>query len=323
MDVSAEIPTKHMIRFSVVYVNFHALRYIQGSIASLRMHHPDEVVDYVVVSNSRLDEADMQAWTTRPKHLNIIQLEANHGFAFANNVGVKQALGDYVFILNPDTLVHSPILFELESAWNRLEHPGVIGPLTRFEDGTIQNTVRTFYTKGKLIGYLFTFPLPYFRDRFLTLGFTPDTSAEVDVVNGSAMFFSKAVYQKLGGMDEGLFLYWEEDEICYRLKNSGYQIWFERTIQITHLESRIAKRENLDLQQIRYASKYHFLTRHHPDDVERDVALSVLVFAVRWLLSLVMLSRFRIRLNARLLRWHWNYLAQILEPGSTTTHSLK
>lgn len=312
MDVPMDTPPKSMIRFSVVYVNFHALGYIRDSIASLRAHHADEIVEYVVVSNSPLSPTDMDSWTDRPLHLNIIQLDGNHGFSYANNAGVWQSKGEYVFLLNPDTLVHSPILHELEQVWNRLENPGAIGPLTRYEDGSIQNTVRTFYKTEKVLGILLPFPLPMFGYRFLNDMPVPESSGGVDVVNGSAMFFSKEVYEKMGGMDEDLFLYWEEEDICLRLRNAGHQVWFERSAEITHLESRIAKRTNLDLHEIRYISKFHYLNRHHPEDVGRDAAWSVVVFFIRLIVSLLSVSSFRIRLNARLLGWHFRYVMRTL-----------
>lgn len=302
---------KGMIRYSVVYVNYHALGYIQDSIASLRAHHSDDIVEYVIVSNSVMESAELDAWTDRPPHLKIIQLEENHGFAFANNTGVKEAVGEFVFILNPDTLVHSPILLEMEAVWNRLENPGVIGPLTRYEDNSIQNTVKVFYRSEMLFGYVWPYPLPVLGHRFLSVVPLPEESAEVDVVNGSAMFFSKARYEVIGGMDDGLFLYWEEDDICLRLKKSGYRVWFERSVEVIHLESRIAKRENLDLQEIRYASKYHYLSNHHPEDVTKDAVWSVIVFGIRLMVSLLIFSGFRIRLNARLLKWHWTYVAEM------------
>lgn len=313
-----DITPKSMIRFSVVYVNYHALGYIRDSIASLRSHHSDDVVEYVIVSNSLMDSIELDAWIDRPPHLKIVQLETNHGFAYANNAGVRQASGEFVFILNPDTLVHAPILRQLEEIWNSLENPGAIGPLTRYEDGSIQNTVRTFYKTEKVLGILLPFPLPMFGYRFLNDRPVPESSGDVDVVNGSAMFFSKAVYQAMGGMDEGLFLYWEEEDICLRLKNAGYRVWFERSAEITHLESRIAKRTNLDLHEIRFISKYHYLNRHHPENVMKDAAWSVVVFAIRLLVSTVIFSRFRIELNARLLKWHSGYVMRLLEPGSKT-----
>lgn len=299
------VTQKSMIRFSVVYVNYHALGYIRDSIASLRSHHSDDTVEYVIVSNSLMESAELDTWTDRPTHLKIIQLEENHGFAYANNAGVKDAKGEFVFILNPDTLVHSPILLELESVWKGMENPGVIGPLTRYEDGQIQPTVKVAYRTIKLISYLYPNRLPILNDRHMSNVPELLVSQDVKVVGGSAMFLSKSRFEEVGGMDDELFLYWEEDDLCYRLRQAGYRVWYERKVEITHLESRIAKRENLDLQEIRYASKYHYLSKHHPEDVTKDAVLSVVVFFIRLVGSIVTFSGFRIRFNARMLKWHW------------------
>jgi GT2 family glycosyltransferase len=300
-----------MIRCSVIYVNFHSSELIRNSIESFRTFHGSASIEYLIASNSSEDLADIADWAARMDvPIRVIPMSGNRGFASANNAAAAQARGEFLLFLNPDTLVRMSVLDGLERAWKAMSDPGMVGPLTRYEDGTPQRTVRDRYHPRHILEYL----VPVLSRWFA--GFpnhrVPDRSCPVPVVNGSAMFMHRDVFRGIGGMEERYFLYWEEDDLCIKLHKQGKTIWFERDVEIIHLESRVAKRINLDLQRIRYESKYAYLQIHHPEWVLTDLVMSIPIFTLRLLISMAALSSFRIRLNHMLLRWHVGALIRAL-----------
>lgn len=292
-----------MIRYSVIYVNYHSSTLIRNSVDSMLAHHDRSRVEFLIASNSQGDLPDLETWICQTDaRVRLIPMPENLGFAAANNAAAAQAIGEYLFFFNPDTLVEMPVLDGLAQVWNALPDPGMVGPLTRYEDGAPQRTVRNQYQPLHTIEYLVPFASRLFS------GFpdhrVPDRSQAVEVVNGSAMFLHREVFAAIGGMESRYFLYWEEDDLCEKLRKLGRTVWFAREVEVTHLESRVATRADLALQRIRYESKYAYLGIHHPEWIRRDLLISIPVFAIRLLISVVTVSPFRIRLNDMLLRWH-------------------
>jgi N-acetylglucosaminyl-diphospho-decaprenol L-rhamnosyltransferase len=223
-------------------------------------------VEVIVVDSASSDNTVFMLRERFPQ-VKLVPLDSNVGFTRGNNVGLKQAAGRYLLLLNPDTTI-------LENTIPRMigyldDHPevGIVGPHTLNEDGSTQSTRRHF--PNFLIGlFESTWLQPYAPKSLLDYyyvanGTPPDATVEVDWVQGSAMMVRREVYEQIGGLDEGYIMYSEELDWCKRARQAGWSVVFLGDARIVHYGGKSSKqvvgRSHLLFQQskLRYFRKYH------------------------------------------------------------------
>jgi GT2 family glycosyltransferase len=163
--------------------------------------------------------------------LKVIFNRKNLGFAAGNNVGIKKALGDYILLLNSDTLIKNGALLKLADYMDQHPKVAAVGPRLLNKDGSFQASVGRFPTLPVVFWMLFKEHFggsEYVRQ-------SPLQEGVVDWVMGAALMIRKEVFEKVGLLDENIFMYMEEVEWCYRVKKAGFKIHFYPGAQITHL----------------------------------------------------------------------------------------
>jgi GT2 family glycosyltransferase len=187
-------------------------------------------MEVIVVDNaSKQDEASIIA--QRYPHIKTIRTEKNIGFAGGNNVGIKEAKGKYIFLINNDTIFKE---FNVDSLINRLEsfpQVGIVCPKIRFAWET------------NLIQYAGYTPLSKIMVRNQAIGFGEedhgqyDTARPTPYAHGAAMLIKREAINKVGLMPEDYFLYYEEIDWSMMFTRAGYEIWYEPACTIYHKES--------------------------------------------------------------------------------------
>lgn len=199
----------------------------------------------------------------------LVQLavqKENIGFTRANNIGLKMATGRYLFLLNPDTEIVGRALERLIAYLDAHENVGIVGPHTLNTDGTTQSTRRRFPTLT--VGFLeSTWLQPFAPRRLLDHYYAADiedqATAAVDWVQGSALLARRAVYEQIGGLDEGYMMYSEELDWCKRAKLAGWQVVYFGQATIIHHGGRssdqvtVFKHVQFQASKLRYFHKYH------------------------------------------------------------------
>lgn len=162
----------------------------------------------------------------------------NKGFGMATNIANRRAKGKYIFICNPDVVLKRNTLVELIDQVRLLENTAVIAPqLTDIEGRPyLSNTKRLGFWQmlvaHSLINSIWrSNPVSryYFGDRFCL-----EESRFVEHASGAALFMPKFMFDTIGGFDEQFFLYFEDADLCNRLLEAGYKIWYEADIKIIH-----------------------------------------------------------------------------------------
>jgi len=195
--------------------------------------------EIIVVDNGSRDgsqeylKTQMSKLKTKTQNLKlkIILNRENLGFAKGNNVGIKEAKGDYILLLNSDTLIVDGALSRLVDFMDSHPEIAVAGPRLLNKDGSFQASVGRFPTLPVVFWMLF-------REHFGGSTYvrrSPTEGGEVDWVMGAALMARKEVFEKTGLLDEKMFMYMEEVEWCYRAKKAGFKIYFYPDVQITHL----------------------------------------------------------------------------------------
>lgn len=178
-------------------------------------------------------------WTLFKKNfpnVNLIALNKNTGFGFANNIGFENAKGKYILLLNPDTVLQEDTLQTMYEFMESNPEVGIAGCKVLNPDGTLQLACRRgiptpWVAFTKLFGLQTLFPKSKLFGRY-NLTFLPeDEFAYVDAISGSFMFLRREVFVQLRGFDSDFFMYGEDLDLCIRAKKN----WLEGCLRSVYL----------------------------------------------------------------------------------------
>jgi GT2 family glycosyltransferase len=174
----------------------------------------------------------------------LIKSATNGGFAYGNNLGIEHATGDYILLLNSDTVLPEDSISKCIEYLNNHNEIGVLGCRMVYPNKRVQYTARKFRSISWELLDLFRFiPLlmPYKKRSKLMLGkyFHHDEDMECDWLNGAFLLFPKGILEKLPGkkLDDRFFMYAEDQLWCEQIKNLGYKIFFFSGTTIIHISS--------------------------------------------------------------------------------------
>jgi GT2 family glycosyltransferase len=226
------------IDLSVVILNWNARDFLVEALCSIIEQEWQNNLEIIVVDNNSNIDNSVEVVRRDFPQVHLIANEFNLGFAKGNNIGWKASRGEFVLFLNPDTLVHKGALDVLVD-WMRA-HPeaGAAGPKLLNPDGSLQKSCRSFPSFGTglfrstFLGRLF--PNNPWTRSYLMLDFAHDRESAADWLSGAALCVRRDVLEKLGGWDEEFFMYCEDVDLCYRLKEENLQRVYVPQAVITH-----------------------------------------------------------------------------------------
>lgn len=183
--------------------------------------------ELVIADNASADGSIERLSAGLPEAI-IFDTGANRGFGAGVNRAVERASGEWLFVLNPDTLVHERAIEVLVEYLTEHTEVGVVGPRMVDRRGSRQASARRFPTPAAAafrhtpLGRLF--PNDPYTSSYLMEDLPLEEPTEVDWLSGSAMMFRRSAFEKVGGFDEGFFMYCEDLDICRRLWDMGYRV---------------------------------------------------------------------------------------------------
>lgn len=172
----------------------------------------------------------------------VMPLDHNGGFAYGNNAGIRAALAsadqvDYMMLLNPDTVVREGAVKALVGFMGSHPRAGIAGSLLENAHGGLESSAHRIHNPlseldaGARLGWL-----SRLLHRYVVWG-RPGTEAhQCDWVSGASMMVRREVIERMGPMDEGYFLYFEEADFCWRAKQAGWEVWYVPQSRVMHLE---------------------------------------------------------------------------------------
>lgn len=224
-----------MTDVSVIYVNWNSAEEILSSVDSVRKRTGSVSYEIIVVDNQSAEGVD----GLDGKGIRLIRNDRNAGFGTACNIGARRASGEFLFFLNPDTLLENDVLGELCSFLRGHPEAGGAGPLVLEEDGTIHfGAGRSFPSLANEFLEHTTIAFRFPRNRILgrpLISFWDHASTRpVDTLLGAAMMFRRSLFERIGGFDERFFLYYEETDLCKRVWDAGRLIYYVHTARLLH-----------------------------------------------------------------------------------------
>ena len=212
------------MKISIIILSWNTKALLRDCLKSLK---GDEEI--IVVDNASTDSSPQMVQKEFPK-VKLILNKKNLGYGAANNQGIKVAQGDYLLLLNSDTVVKKDAPLKMATFLAKNPKAGVVGCRLLNPDGTLQPSAGPFPSLRVSFVMLF---LEHWGKNLARASFPKTT--EVDWVMGAALMFRREVIKKAGVMDEGIFMYMDEVEWCYRIKKAGFKVFFYPEAEIIHL----------------------------------------------------------------------------------------
>jgi GT2 family glycosyltransferase/lipopolysaccharide/colanic/teichoic acid biosynthesis glycosyltransferase len=222
---------------SIIIVSYNSSDVLKPCLDSIRDQEFAGEAEVIVVDNASVDGSPDLVRRQYPS-VNLIANADNLGYSKGVNVGIRNARGRYLFILNPDTIVRRDSVQQLVDFMDANSDAGIVAPKLVFHDGNVQLSCRRFYTFKVMVlrrtplGRIFKNSKAV-RDH-LMLDFDHETTREVDWMLGAAMFVRREAVEEVGLMDERFFLYFEDVDWCYRMKQHGMKVYYHPDSVVTH-----------------------------------------------------------------------------------------
>lgn len=282
---------------SIVIVNYkvpHEICQLLRSVQEALLYNRTEII---VVDNASNDNSRDMVMTAFPA-VQWISLKNNIGFGKACNVGAQKAQGTYLLFINPDTLVSSNTL---QVSYEFMEsHPevGIMGPKILKPDGSFQpHCRRTFPTPFSGFVYLFglsrIFPKSKRLNKYNLPYLSSEISMEVDAVSGSFMFMRRELFYDLDGFDKEFFMYGEDLDLCARVREKGYKVWYNPATQIIHFKGKSCAKKMIRTRLAFYEAMILFTKKYRH---------TYGGYLPGWLLTLGILVRAGLNIGAILLK---------------------
>ena len=254
------------MKLSVVIVNYNVKEELTFCLSSVQQALQDIEGEVFVVDNHSADGSCDVIKTLFP-WVTLIENAENLGFARANNIAIKKSCGEYVLLLNPDTVVEQDTFSKMLAFMDEHDNCGGLGVKMLDAQGTfLPESKRGIPTPWvafcKLFGLYKLFPKSEKCNRYYLSNIPQDEVAEVEILAGACMLLRKSVLDEVGLLDETYFLYGEDVDISYRILQAGYKNYYFPETSIIHLKG--ASTRKLELKSIRefYRSMEIFCERH-------------------------------------------------------------
>ena len=255
------------MKLSIVILNYNVRYFLELALKSVQASILEIDAEIIVVDNKSADGSCEMVKTLFPE-VTLIENKENFGFSKGNNIGVAIAKGEYICILNPDTVVAEDTFKKLLTFFDKQEKVGVVG--CRLMDGgglflpeSKRNIPTVLVSLKKILGY----PKKYYANQL-----SQNSIGEVDILVGAFMFVKKEVYLSVGGFDEDYFMYGEDIDLSYKILTSGYKNYYYGEATIIHFKGESTLKDR-DYARRFYGAMQIFYEKHFKQNLVFDLVV--------------------------------------------------
>ena len=267
-----------MVDLSVVIVSWNVCDLLRRCLASVLgasqpadddlapMSDSEPSIEIIVVDNASTDGSPEMVRAEFPQ-VRLIANPDNRGFTAGNNQGLVESTGRFLLLLNPDTEIVGAALSTMMAYMDAHPEVGALGPRLCYPDGSLQPSRRRFPTLATALVES-TVVQEWWRDNPLLRRYymadTPDEAIQpVDWVVGACLLVRREVYDQVGGLDEGFFMYSEEMDWCKRIQDAGWKVVYLPTARVIHHEGKSSE-QVVPARHIHFqSSKVRYFRKHH------------------------------------------------------------
>ena len=245
------------MKLSVVIVSYNVRDYLENCLQSVS-RALEGIEGEVFVVDNHSDDDSVEAVRSQYPWVRLIENQENMGFSRANNIAIREARGEYVLLLNPDTIVEESTLREVLRFME--EHPkaGGAGVMMHNADGSLAPESRRalptpWVSCLKMLG---------FTKRYYMSHLPWDQPGRIEVISGAFCFLRKKALDEVGLLDEDFFMYGEDIDLSYRLMKGGWENWY-LPYPITHFKGKSTQKSDYRYVHIFYKAMLIFFRKHY------------------------------------------------------------
>lgn len=256
---------KPSIELSIVIVSWNTKDLLAKCLQSIQNTVPPISYEVIVVDNDSHDGSPDMVEVRFPD-VKLIRAGGNLGFSAGNNIALRQVTGLYILLLNPDAELMPNAASKMIEFANAHPEAAFIGPKLLNSDGTLQKNGRKFPTLlREVLGLTRLYQLIWgYYDRKMGWGREDfDATAEVDEVSGACILARKSAIDEVGLLDERFFMYYEETDWCFRMKKTGWKVFYLPEAEVVHHWAAGAKQIGLEGSKIFHKSQYMYFKKNH------------------------------------------------------------
>jgi len=245
------------MKLSVIIVNYNVRPYLTACLDSVQ-RALEGIESEVFVVDNHSDDDSVEVISRDYAWVHLINNRENLGFSKANNIAIRQAQGEYILLLNPDTMVAEETLKGVIDFMDQHPKAGGAGVRMHNADGTLAPESRRaiptpFVAARKMLG---------FTKRYYMSYLSWDAPAQIEVVSGAFMLLRhKAIYE-VGMLDEDFFMYGEDIDLSYRLLQGGWQNWY-LPYDIVHYKGQSTSKSDFRYVHVFYQAMLIFFHKHY------------------------------------------------------------
>lgn len=219
-------------------------------------------LEIIVVDNGSTDGSPKVIRRQFPS-VSLIENEVNVGFARANNLAIRQCTGQYVLLLNPDTVVKPRVLETLVDFLERKPCAGAVGARIFNPDGSLQTSCYPAPSVLRELWYLLHLDSVWPLATYPMDTWAVDVPRVVDTLLGACFMVRRTALEQVGLLDEAFFMYSEEVDLCLRLRRSGWALFWVPKAKVVHYGGQSTKQVAAQMFLHLYRSKIQYFRKHY------------------------------------------------------------
>jgi glycosyltransferase involved in cell wall biosynthesis len=250
------------MQLSVIILNYNVRYFLEQCVRSVQAALHGIEAEIIVVDNASADDSCAMMQRLFPEVL-LIQNTENVGFTKGNNIGVAQAQGEFICILNPDTVVAEDTFSKLLAFAQKQSQLGMVGCQLidgsgKFLPESKRGVPTPWVAFTKITGLYKFFPSWSIFTKYYAQQLLPNQTGQVEILVGAFMLMRKAVYDEVGGFDEGCFMYADDIDLSYSILQKGYTNWYFGETTVIHYKGESTLRDEKYMRCFREAMQFFY-----------------------------------------------------------------
>lgn len=261
------------MQLSIIIVNYNVKYFLEQALLSIQRAAIGLNYEVWVVDNNSVDGSQEMVKEKFP-FVKLIANNGNEGFSKANNQAIVKSSGDFILLLNPDTVLSEDTLIKCLDKMQENHEIGAIG--VKMIDGggnylpeSKRGFPSPFVAFCKTSGLYRIFPTSALFNKYYLGNLDPNKNHEIEILSGAFMFIRKEALDKAGLLDESFFMYGEDIDLSYRITKAGYKNYYLSDTTIIHYKGESTKKGSLNYVKTFYQAMIIFAKKHFTDSSAR------------------------------------------------------
>ena len=247
------------MQLSVIILNYNVRYFLEQCVLSVQKALDGIHGEIIVIDNASSDDS-CEMMKTKFPHIKLIENQDNLGFPKGNNIGVAQAKGEYICILNPDTVVAEDAFSKILNTKNWQLNTGIIG--CKLIDGAgnfLPESKRGVPTPWVAFTKIFgLYKISNYFGKYYAQHLSENESGKVDILVGAFMIMKRELYLKVGGFDENCFMYSDDIDLSYLVMKTGKSNYYYHETSVIHYKGESTVRDGTYMKRFREAMQFFY-----------------------------------------------------------------